>query len=614
MTIATQREPLEFLCAQPPFDRLSAFALRRVDETLEIAFAPQGSVLLARGGTPSRFLYVVRKGAVRLERDGRVVQELEEGDAFGFPSLLASAAPHVDVVAAEDSLLYMIPSEVFHQLTQEPGFAELFLADLNERLQRAAATDPLPLGVDLMAPVATVAAAPVVWVSPESTVQQAAEAMRASGAGAVLVGDGPPSDGRMVAAGIVTDRDLRNRVLAAGRGPQTPVHEVMSAPVRTLPAGASSLEALLFLLEHGCHHAPLDDGGRLVGVVSDRELLRQTVKSPLGLLHRIERSSDPQSLAGFVDELAGAVGALHWSGVHAVEIARVVSRLVDALVVRRLRVAEARLGSPPCAYAFAVFGSEGRGEQALVTDQDNALVYADEAAGAAEYFAALATTIAGDLAAAGFPPCAGGFTAQRWRHPLAHWQAIFRQWIDRPDPQALVEALNLLDLRPVHGTLELAPLRAIVQEAGRDARFLAHLARASLGMRPPLGAFRRLVEEEEGVDLKRGGIVPIVSLARLSALEVGSPAVPTLDRLGAARQAGRMSGALATDLAEGFRFLLEMRLGQQLDALRSGQRPSNKVRPEALSPLERRHLKDVFLVIREAQEATAVRLALERLA
>jgi CBS domain-containing protein len=414
-------------------------------------------------------------------------------------------------------------------------------------------------------------------------------------------------------AGILTDRDLRGRVLAEGRGPDTPVAEVMTQPVLSLPAESSRFEVLVFMLEHGVHHAPLTKGGEVIGLLSDTDLLRLQVKSPLSVLRTLERLDQPRALQGYAPEVAGMVELLSWGGLEATQIGRVVSRLNDALVGRLLRRAEGELGPPPTPYAWIVFGSEGRLEQALLTDQDNALVYRDAGAEAERYFAALAERVVGDLIAAQFPPCRGGFMATHWRLPLDEWLRQFRGWVQAPQPRALIEAANFFDFRRVHGALELEPLQQVLAEAAHEQIFLAHLARAALGFAPPLGLFRHIRQEDGGVDLKKGGLIPIVSLARLHALECGSRARPPLERLEAAAAAGTLSRAGAATLAEAFRFLLRLRLRAQLQALRAGQPADNRVRLDELTSLERRHLKETFVALGEMQQATALRYAVERL-
>ena len=599
-------EPLEFLRAHPPWSRLDAEAQRAVEDALEIAYAPRGTRVLRQGGPPAAFLYVVRKGQLRLERDGRLLQVLEEGEAFGFPSLIGGASPHADVVAAEDSLLYQVPAGVFARLMRESAFAETFVLELGARLRRAAALEPLPIAAELGSAVGSLPIAPAVEVDAATTVGAAARLMREAGTSAVVVRGETPA--------LLTDSDLRGRVLAEGRGPETPAGAVASRPVRTIGAEATLAEALVFMLEHHVHHAPVESDGRIVGILTDADLLRLQAKSPLYLLRAIERVAGTGELSRYATDLAAMVESLSWGGLEATRLGPIVSRLNDALAARLLRLAEAELGLPPCAYAWVVHGSEGRLEQTLVTDQDNALAYAEDSAEARAYFSRLAAHVVQGLVAASFPPCAGGFMATGWTHPLAEWERIFRRFVETPEPAPLMQALNFLDFRVVAGRLTLEPLDAVVRGAAREPRFLAHLARASIGLAPPLGAFRTLRREEGGIDLKKGGIAPIVSLARLHAIEAGSLARPTLERLAAAAEVGTLSREGALTLGEAFRFIAGLRLREQLRALREGRALDDRVPVEALSPLERRHLKDVFVAVHEVQQAVRERHATDRLA
>lgn len=599
-------QPLEFLRQHPPFDRVAAGAMQRLGSTLEINYVPRETKVLQRGGPRSERLYIIRKGAVTLQRDGRVIQTLEEGDCFGFPSLIGRTNPHVDAVAAEDTLLYQVPEETFGELMREAGFAEFFLADLAERLRNSASLQSVPLGGELGTPVGQLPFAPPERIGAAETIGAAARRMRDAGVSSLVVEGDPP--------GILTDRDLRSRVLAEGRGPATLVSEVATRPMRTIGARSTLFETLLFMLDEHVHHAPIEESGSIVGIITDTDLLRLQARTPLYLLRNVERMSIRHDLPRYSLEVAAMVEALHWGGLDAVQIGPVVSRINETLISRLLTSAEERLGKPPAPYAFVVFGSEGRREQTLLTDQDNALVYADEGKAHHEYFAALAHNVANDLFAAGFPPCPGGFMATHWNRSLSAWGDLFRSWVETPEPRALMEALNFFDFRRAFGGLDLAPLDARLLCGGREQLFLAHLARASLALSPPLGPFRHIRQQDGGVDLKKGGIVPIVGLARLYALEAQSAARGTLARLDAAAEAGTLSRSGAATLSEAFRFLMRIRLTVQLRALKRGDHPDNRAPLDDLSPLERQQLKDVFLAIREIQQATALRYAVQRLA
>ncbi len=395
--------PLEFLRSHPPFDRVGPGLLTEVEAGLEFAVHAKDARILDRGGAPADALLVVRKGSVRLERDGEVLQVIEEGECFGFPSLISRSTPHADAVAAEETLLYRIPAALFDRLFASREFADFFLDGLGDRLRRSAAHRRLPLGRELATPVGRLSVSPPIRVAASATVEEAARVMRDHGISSVLVDGEPP--------GILTDRDLRSRVLAEGRPASTPAGAVATRPVRAVSAEATLFETLVFMLEQHVHHAPVESGGSIVGIVTDTDLLRLYVKSPLYLLRHIERLTADTELPRYAGDLAAMVETLLWGGLGAAQLGSVVSRLNDALVSRLVQMAQEQLGPPPGHCAWIVFGSEGRMEQALLTDQDNALVYEGEGEREREYFAALARRVVEGLVSAGFPPCPGGFMA-----------------------------------------------------------------------------------------------------------------------------------------------------------------------------------------------------------
>lgn len=594
-------QPIDFLRRTPPFDRLTEAERERVVQNLKIVRYPPHAPILRQGGETSHYLYLIREGAVRLERDEQVVMVMEEGEIFGYPSMLGQTAPILDVVTDEPTLIYQIHESIFRELLQNAHFAEYFLQGLTERLRRTAATPRSSALVwgDLAQPVSTLVQRPPVFAPPDATVSQAARIMHEHNISSVLVDADPP--------GIVTVRDLRSRVLAEGRLPDTRLSQVMSAPMRTVPADMPLYQALLVVLREGIHHLPLEQNGQIVGLVTDGDLLRHQVRNPLFLFERIRHLTDATELASYAREVDGVVAMLFRGGLDVLQIGRVVAGLNDNLTQRLLVLAEAELGPPPVPYAWIVFGSEGRMEQTLLTDQDNALLYAEKSPEAEAYFRQLAERVVQQLIQAGFPPCSGGYSADHWHRPLGAWLDLFNSWIETPKPQALLEASIFFDFRKVYGDLDLAPLERLVAGSAGRPIFLAHMARTATTWRPPLGFLRRIRAEQGQVDLKRSGIGPIVAMARVYALEAGVDLRPTLERLETARSAGIVSQEGAETLAEAFRFLLRLRLDAQLTALEAGEKPSNAVVLDELPTLDRSYLKESFLAIREMQDALALR-------
>lgn len=295
------------------------------------------------------------------------------------------------------------------------------------------------------------------------------------------------------------------------------------------------------------------------------------------------------------------------------------AELNDRLAIRVLGLAEEALaargdGRPPGAYCWLVFGSEGRREQTLRTDQDNGLVYADPpppaAADTATYFSRLAAETIAGLLAIGFPPCPGGAMASNpeWCQPLATWRRYFEHWIGHPTPEHLLAAAMYFDLRAVHGALELgAVLSETIRRTAPEARvFLAALARQVAGRPLPVTLFGGVAVERSGVhrgavDLKGAGSLQLVGAGRLHALELGVAETNTVARFRAAGAAGLYGEGETTEIIDAYEHLLHLRLVHQLGQLAAGEPPDNHVDPERLSRRDALLLRDAFKTIGRVQ-------------
>ncbi len=598
-------QALDFLRRHHPFDCLTAAEMDTVARSAGTLAVPGGATVIKQGGKISGFLHVVAKGSVHLVRDGRVVQEIEEGECFGYPSILSGNPPNSDVVTAGEVVIHRIPAAVFRELLGNACFAGFFLTSLSQRLRVVAKRDSAAAGGMTTSVGSLTRKAPLV-VAPDATVAEAARAMRDGRTDVVLVGAEPP--------GILTDHDFQTKVLAEDLGPATPVADVMTSPVRTLPADTPVHGALLYLLEHRIHHLPVTEGDSVTGIVSADDLLRHQTRSPLSLLHRLENLAPDAPLGWYAGEVAAMVEDLFTGGLKVAQIGKVFAQVNDMLVHRLVHLARTELGEPPCDFAWLVFGSEGRMEQALLTDQDNALVYGDDTPEAAAYFAALAKHVVDNLVASGFPPCPGGYMATNWCKPLGAMTETFGSWVRGAGAEALVEAAIFFDFRSVCGDLDVEPLHEVISAAPDNQVFLARMARVARGFRPPLGLFRRIRAEDGAVDIKTGGLAPIVAMARVYGLQVRTRQRPTRERLEAAIAGGAVSSELGETLIETYRFLLQLRLKQQLAAVRAGGRPDNRIVLDRLTPVEQRHLKDGFQAIRELQDAATQRFHIDSLA
>ncbi len=367
-----------------------------------------------------------------------------------------------------------------------------------------------------------------VFIAADASVGDAAQEMQRARIGSVLVATEPP--------GIVTDRDLRGRVLAAGLGPETPVTRIMTRPIKTIDSDMLAFSALQLMVDENIHHLPIVEEGKIVGVISSTDLLFHQTNNPVYLRGVIDNLDEPAALGSYASAIAALADTLFQSGLGALQIAQIVSTLNDALVTRLVQLAERTLGPPPGPYAWIVFGSEGRMEQTLLTDQDNAVVFDEATDENRAYFAALSKQVVDGLIQGGFPPCPGGFMAVNWCKPLSEWRQLFGQWIRLPEPRALLDAAIFFDFRGVAGGLSLESLQEVISPAKDQRRFLAHMLSGAVAFRPPLGFFNRLRTRNGKIDIKMGGIAPIVALARVMALSAGSRERSTVERLALAHR------------------------------------------------------------------------------
>ncbi len=589
-------DPIAWLRATPPFDALPAAFFDAVATTVDVAFHPAGTWLVRTGGRPLQHLFVIRKGAVRIERDGQTLQVLEEGEVFGYTSLITGEA-NLDVQVEEDLVAYRLPAAEFRLLLDDPQFASHFAVGLAERLKSALSQSPVAsFRADLSLEVQQVVREPAVWVAAGATVGDAARRMREERASCVLVRTEP--------LGIVTDRDLRNRVLAEGLGPDADVASVATPSPRTVRAGTRIYEAWAALLDAGVHHLPVVRGEEIIGVLTSSDLLRCSAQGPMAVLRRVERLHSRASLPGYAATVTEMASALVAGGLDATVIAGFVARLNDALLDRIVRMAEADLGEAPCRWAWLALGSEGRMEQTLLTDQDNALVWEDGDA-VRPWFAAFAERVNADLEAAGFPRCPGGYMARGWNGALDAWVQRFEEWVDAPSPEALLRGAIFFDFRRVAGSLDLAPLEAVLAAAVKKPVFVRFLARAALDFKPPPLLLLTL-RGGSTVDLKLHGIAPVVFLARAYGLEQGGAERNTLARLETAAKARRLPEDTYAEVAEAYRFLLGLRLRLQLERLAQGKPPSSVVPLGELTAVERGHVKGSLRAVKAFQEAGAL--------
>ena len=613
------RATADALRRQAPFSTMMEDEVLWLVQRLSVAYFERDAVLLEPASAPPDSLFIIKQGTVSGDTaEGQTILQLATGEMFPLGALLADRGAANRYVAATDTFCYLLPAADFHALLAKSAefndFCTRRIASLLEESQRAVQAEyalalddehrfarPLSSLVQ-RAPLSTLAGTPLA---------EALAAMEAARVGSVVV-----TDVSMQPVGILTLKDVLARVTLAGVPLATPIAAVMTPRPATLPADAPVADALVMMARQGIHHIPLIQEGRLVGVVSEKDVFALRRLSVEGITAAIARSDTPERLPALAHDIGDLAHSLLAQGMDAENLTAIISslndRLTERIITLECQTDDALIGLRWC---WLALGSEGRMEQTLATDQDNALIYA--AAGDAQRAALLdfARRVNQRLDACGFPLCKGDIMASnpKWCLSLDDWQQQFAQWIDHGSPEALLHASIFFDFRALTGDAALAlDLRAWLNRAAqKNPRFLHQMASNALRNRPPLGVVRDFVLSEDEahphtIDLKLNGATPFVDAARIFALAAGSTQTNTAKRLREAAHALHIPDPELADWNRAFHFLQLLRLRHQHGQQHAGSTPDNHLNPDTLNPLDRRILKEALRQARKVQARLAM--------
>jgi CBS domain-containing protein len=611
------QDVVEFLRSHPPFDSLDEETLEEVGGSAEIEFFAAGSPIISSADAIPDFAYVVRSGSVELLIEGRLLDLIGEGEMFGFMSLLSDEPLGFVARAAEDTLVYRIPAAVMRPVLERPAFVRFVTQAMNKRVRLLAGQDAEPTLSAAGRPVGELIRAPALVCPPDMAVQEAARRMAEAGATCVVVDAG---DG----LGIVTDRDIRTRVVAAGAGPDTPLSEVMTAPAWTVSADRTGTEALLEMLAHGIRHLPvLTPARQLLGVLDDLDLMANEQRAPFRLQAQVARAGDADEVTEAASELPDMVIALFDAGVPTAAISRAITSIHDAVTRKLIEFAHEDLGRPPVTYTWLATGSFGRFEAFPSSDVDCATAWdGPDDMELRHTMVTLAERVLDGLRACGFPPDTNTVLASNplFARSIDEWERAATTWVEHPDRHRGLLLLSVVvESDPVWGITDVAEhlAKAFVRAPNRKL-MLRRLAAAAVAERPPTGFLRNFVLHSGGerrglLDIKRRGLMPVEALARWSGLVAGVTAASTRARLKASREAGTLSPEEAGSLRDAFELFSSLRMEHQVAQLRSGDRPDNLIEPRSLTPMTRTSLKEAFRAVARVQRAVEAKLHLRRL-
>ncbi len=613
---------ISFLKKNPPFQFLDEASLKSVAASLSMEFYPKDTVILKQNGQPSSSVWIIKKGAVKVslkseDGDEVVIDFKGEGDNFGFLSMIGNESQKTNVVTAEETICYILGRDkVLKLLESSPAFSEYFMSYLSRYVDRTysemhkksllfGSSDRLLFSTR----VGDIAKA-AVTVAESTTIQEAARLMEKNRISSLVV-----LDKSSLPAGIITDRDLREKVVARGRGIDEPVKNIMTISLIRADADDFCFEAVLKMIKYNIHHILVIREGALHGIMTNHDLMLLQGSSPLSIAHSIDNQQSISGLISAAGRVNSLLGLLLKEGAKAAGITTIVTEINDRLTRKVLEFAERQTGPPPVPYCWIVSGTEGRKEQIFKTDQDNAIIYADpespeEEEEIKEYFGRFTASVRDSLLQIGYPPCPDGNMAvnPRWCTSLSAWKKYYSGWMVEPEAGSILKSLIFFDIRPIYGKNSLADeLRTHFIDLIRENRpFLGHMAAAITRNTPPVGFFKSFVVEKNGehrdtFDIKLKGLRPLVDAVRLFALDMGIKETSTLGRLKALKGKDIFVKEYISDLEQVFEFIMLLRVHHRFGMIKDGIAPDNFISPVSLSSLEKKTIKEAFHLISELQ-------------
>ncbi|MBN8505424.1 MAG: CBS domain-containing protein [Burkholderiales bacterium] len=612
------QQQLQLWRKHAPFDAMAEPALRQLVESAEQVYFGPGEVITQPDDGPARQLFVVKSGLVsarhglaELEAGGQGWQ-YEAGDCFPMAALMNERAVTATYAAEGDVFIWRIPSTVVREVANiSPPLAAhlservLQLLALAGREQGRQARELALAEQSMEKPLGELMRKKVLTVSPDTPLELALRTMAQRRIGSVMV-----VDAQQRPLGILTRDDVLDRITLPQRSLQTPIDKVMSAPVRTLSSHHTAQDAALLMSRHTLRHVPVVEEGRLVGIVSERDLFAHSRLSVQRVGSELRAADSVEAVIELAPRIRELSSLLAGQGLGARTLTGLIAHLNDLLTERLVLLHAEQLGLDMTQACWLAFGSEGRGEQTIATDQDNGIVFAsNDVERDRPQWLALGAAVCASLDRAGFPLCKGGVMASNpdCCRSVAEWQEAFGEWLGQGTPEDLLRVSIFFDARAVAGQEDLAtPLRELARGPA-SPRFLRLMAENALKWKVPL-SWRGALDPEEregpngresGLDLKLNGSALFVDCARLLALAQGVEAVSTRDRLQAAGAAMGIEEAEREGWAAAFEFLQGLRLKVQLT--QQGE-ASNWVAIRQLNDLDRRTLRVSLRVAQRLQQ------------
>ena len=615
----------EFLRGRDPFSGLDEGDLDALAAKTEVEFFPAGTTIVPQGELSQGRIRVIRRGAVELVDQGRPVDLLGEGEMFGHPSVLSGLPTRFEVRAREDTLIYSLAAEEVAPLLARPSSLRFLTRSLLARGGRGDGEVAPPSPEVAQQTAGALVRRPPVMVEPGTTLREAAKLMDAKSVSAIMVDLGGDH-------GIVTDSDLRSRVIAGPLSPDDPVSAAMTTPVFGVTADQTGADVMLAMLDHDIRHVPVfGPRSEVIGVIVAVDLVAAETRSPFVLRRAIAKARNKRELTDAARRLNSTVVTLHRAGLAPSQVSELTSAVADALIARMIELGVESQGPPPAEFSWMSLGSHGRREPVPSSDVDSGMAWRDvperdplSEAGRSlassrigDYMRGLAAHVADCVRVIGWRldphgvTASGAFSASS----IEDWERAIRGWLTRPsDNRVLIATSILLDGRVVYGSTSGLDVKELLFETGDRSTLERWMLRLALATKPPTGFMHNIVVEDTGerkgtFDIKHGGLLPVVDIARYAALRAGVRVTPTIERLRAATDEGVLRPTEARILEEAFDLFSALRLEHQVSQLERDLRPDDHLDPKELDPLTRRYLRDAFREVSAVQRTLSGELS-----
>ncbi len=622
---------MEFLRKHPPFNQMEQVHLAYLVENCQLRFYAEGECILSPDDGTVEHFYIIKQGRVHgqrphtAKRGTETTFEVIVGECFPMAALMGERATRTAHLAAEDTFCLLLNKPAFVKLVSISDefreFAMRGVSSLLDQVNQQAqlrAVESLGENYSLETRIGELAIHEPVCCAPDMPLNQAVSLMHSRNVGSVVI-----VDGQMHAQGIFTLRDLRRLVGEGIADLSLPIAQVMTPSPFGLPPDATAFDAAIAMTERRIAHICVINKGLLCGVLSERDLFSLQRVDLVHLAQTILHADRIETLVSIRDRIRQLVDNMLAHGASSTQITHIITLLNDHTVRRVIELAIADVGDPGVPFSWLCFGSEGRSEQTLHTDQDNGILFeAQDTAEAAHIrgrLLPLAERINRDLDTCGFTLCKGNIMAGNPQLCLSRqeWRRRFSSFVRESTPENLLGSTIYFDLRVVWGPPEGCDhLREQFLEDIRDNRiFQRMMAENALRHRPPVGRFRDFVVTRKGegkatLDLKVQGLTPFVDGARLLALSHGVGACNTLERLRQLVEQEVIDKQDGAAYEEAYHFIQQTRMQQHQQQARAGQPYSNRLDPDTLNHLDRRILRESFRQAQRLQSSLAMRYQL----